>query len=87
MSPIQETSLEAYEEVQPKLERRQRQVLDAVRHYGSACDQQIADFTGLPINSITPRRNELMAKGLLVDHGIGIGPHGRHVHFWGLKKY
>lgn len=66
---ITDTSLDAYNSIKPELGDRQRVVLDVIRYLGNPTNTEISRYTGLPINIITPRTNELREKGLVVDAG------------------
>jgi hypothetical protein len=68
---IRDTSRSAFERVQPKITRSQEAVLQIVRaHPEGLTNAEIAYYMGIPINRVTPRRNELTHMGLLVDDGI-----------------
>lgn len=64
---VQDTSLEAFrKEVEPKLGAKQRIVMDVFnRAKRPVCNQELADHLRQPINTITPRVNELRALGLV----------------------
>ena len=68
------------------LGRRQGEVLDAIaelcRRRWRPCDKDVADFLTWPINSVTPRRGELVAAGRVVHAGNKIGKSGRKVACW-----
>lgn len=66
---VRETSLDAYfGEIEPDLNRRQKIVMAAFfRRNKPSSDREIADFLGNPINSITPRRNELADEELVKE--------------------
>ena len=66
---IQQTSLQAYELLQPKLGAKQQEVLSALRVLKQATDKDLARFLGWPINTITPRRLELERAGLVRERG------------------
>jgi hypothetical protein len=56
--------------VYPHLTTRQRPVLHYLRNIGSALtNAEIAAALQRPINEITPRTNELVKQGLLIDAG------------------
>ena len=66
MENIQSTSLKAYHgEVVPTLGQRQKVVLEALARSEGMTNVEISARIGLPINSITPRTFELLAKGLV----------------------
>ena len=48
------------------LGRQEKIVFDALRHLGRASDRMIEARTGLDINAVTGRRNELVRKGFIV---------------------
>jgi len=66
---IQQTSLMAFKEVKQELGERQRQVLSLFANAVVLSDQDIAYSLRLPINSITPRRNELEKLNLIIYCG------------------
>ena len=69
---IQQTSLLAYQGLQKALGERQALVLSLFRTHLRLYDQQIAKLLGWPINSTTPRRNELEHLGLIRRCGTTI---------------
>lgn len=84
----QETSLDVYHnEVKPKLGEKQQRVLDAFeRAKRPICNQEMAIYLNQPINTITPRVNELARKGLVVEHGRAAYPEtNRTVIYWKKK--
>lgn len=75
-------SLFAFSFLQPKLSDRQREVYDAMRMMNrSFTDKDLSDFMSIPINSITPRRGELLKKGLIRKSGDVI-QNGRKASLW-----
>lgn len=83
----QSTSLFSYMNfVKPNLGDRQREVYDAARMMNrSFTDKELAKFMGWEINSITPRRGELVKKGLLQKAGTVI-QNGRPAILWEVKQ-
>lgn len=61
-----ETSIEAYKEILETLGERQSEVLKAIRYLEYCTNTMISKHLNLPINSITPRTNELRKKGLVI---------------------
>jgi len=62
----QYTSLASYfGEVLDTLGSRQKKVLEAFTQKENFTNTEVADFLQMPINTITPRTNELVKKGLL----------------------
>ena len=53
------TSILAYVDILEELGERQTLVYTAIRNLKSCNNVMIAEFLGLPINSVTPRVNEL----------------------------
>lgn len=81
----QQTSMITYlQEVKPKLNQKQHEVYRAFEEYGPCTNKQLAELTGKPINTITPRCGELRAKGYLVDCYVA-DDGGRPAHYWGTK--
>jgi predicted HTH transcriptional regulator len=66
---IQSTSLEAFIHIQRSLNRLQNEVLKAARTQPNVTDQELAYMLKWPINRITPRRGELVEKGLVEEAG------------------
>lgn len=78
-----DTSLLAYAEVLENLGERQEQVFEVIRRLRSCNNLMIQKELGLPINSITPRVNELRELGVVRLHKRDICPYtGRKVKFW-----
>lgn len=77
-----QNSLFAFSFLQPKLSDRQKEVYTAMRAYSRAfTDKDLSDFMNIPINSITPRRGELLKKGLIRKSGDVI-QNGRRATLW-----
>jgi len=66
---VLDTSIEAYQNIKSQLGSRQRVVLDVIRYLETPTNVEISRYLGLPINTITPRTNELRKKGLICDAG------------------
>ena len=64
---IQDTTLESYAKLKDegKVCPRQKEIMWMFNRHGNLTDRALARFTGLPINSITPRRNELVKLNLV----------------------
>ncbi len=61
----------------------QQEVLNALRTLGSASDRDVRQFTGLDINIVTARRNDLVDLGLVTDDGKKFDSDTRrHVTLW-----
>ncbi len=67
MNKMQQTSLEAYYSLE-NLGKKQRVIFEVIKLEQPCTDKQIAEAIGMEINRITPRRNELVAMGLVVEH-------------------
>ncbi len=64
---IPDTSHEAYERVQPKISRKQHEVLEALKCLGgNATNHEIAAHLKWPIHTVTPRTGELRLMGKIV---------------------
>lgn len=79
---VRKTSLAAYDLVKPTLGERQKAVLDAILISGAATDLEIATYLNWPINTVTPRRGELVELGLVHKRGE-ITQNGRAATTWG----
>src|SRR4051812_31654591 len=65
--PTATTSREAYESIKPITASQRRLVCEFIARQGArgATDEEIADGTGLPSNSVRPRRGEVFGFGLI----------------------
>lgn len=82
MSQIQQTSLEAYWNLD-NVSGKRKVVFEAIKELGEACNLDIAYKLHWPINRITPRTNELVKLGLVVEAKKDITPlTGKRVIFW-----
>lgn len=69
---VRETSKEAYQNIQPVLSRRQKQVIDVYNQYAKGANltnREIAFCLGWDACQVTPRVGELRRKGQLVYAG------------------
>jgi DNA-binding MarR family transcriptional regulator len=71
---VQQTSIDSYIEVKLELGYRQRQVLKALLYLKEANNREIAEFLGMPINSVTPRIHELRKCGRVGYSKLAIDP-------------
>jgi Mn-dependent DtxR family transcriptional regulator len=62
---IQDTSLEAYKILQPKLGSMQNMIYNFLKVYPGSSNLDISRMLQKPINSITPRVKELRCMGLV----------------------
>ena len=79
----QETSGMAYDSIQATLGEKQKAVLKALSG-GPKTNQEIAEWLNWPINTVTPRTNELVKKKIVVEHSRKLGPSGRYAIRWGI---
>jgi len=83
---ILDTSLDAFQSIIPELGSRQAAVYDIIRHLNNPTNAEISRFMGMPINTITPRTNELRKRGLVTDAGKReCSVTGKTVHAWRIK--
>lgn len=76
------TSSDALERVRPARGRQQQTVLDALREHGAMTRHELATLTGLALQSVCGRANELLRSGEvreLVERGRKVVRDGRHV--------
>ena len=64
---IQQTSIEAYRDIQESLGDRQKRIYVLIKSLGSPTNKEISTFGGIEINCVTPRTNELVKKGLVQE--------------------
>lgn len=83
---ITRTSIDAYYNLKD-LGHRQEQVYHAIKELKSACNFDIANHLRMPINSITPRTNELVKKGYVEKAYVGKNKFtGTNSIYWKLKN-
>ena len=83
---IQQTSLEAYIWVKQHISRRQEQILKAFKgELWGMTNKRISKKTGLPINCVTPRVQELRKKGIL-EYARTTTENGRKAMCWELSN-
>ena len=83
INPVKATSLLAYAEILENLGERQLEVLKAIDKIEPCSDLDLVDYLKKPINTITPRRNELVKMGLVVEAKVDISKQThRSVTFW-----
>lgn len=74
INPVRPTSLLAFVEVLSNLGERQLEVLKTIDKIEPCNNLMISRELGLPINSVTPRCQELRRKGLVKESFIGDCP-------------
>ena len=83
---VRDTSVISYRDIKSQLGGRQKVVLDVIRYLGRATNVEISSYLGLPINTITPRTNELVKKCLVCDVGKKeCAITGRMAYVWRVK--
>jgi len=71
---LRTTSLLAYYEALENMNTRQRECLLALDKLGEANNLMVSKRSGLPINVVCPRMNELKKKGLIREIKIDFCP-------------
>ena len=71
-----ETKAAAFEAIQPSIRKSQWRVFTALCQLVKATDRQLKDATGLEINVVCGRRNELVKRGLVTACGETQGSAG-----------
>jgi DNA-binding MarR family transcriptional regulator len=85
--PYQETSGLAYDSVIETVNKKQSQVLAVIEdHPSGMTNQEIAEYLGWPINTVTPRVYELVKKGWVEASGWRKGKTGRKCLVWAFVK-
>lgn len=82
---VEQTSLLAYAQIQSKLGAMQQAVYDTIEEFGPIADFDIAKKLKRDINTITPRRGELIFKGLVTVHAMGLNSLGHSAKLWVVK--
>jgi hypothetical protein len=67
-SGMRDTSLDAYRSIKIELGKRQQLVYNAIKTLGCPTNLEISRWLNIPINQITPRTNELVKLGMVVEH-------------------
>lgn len=79
---VQQTSILAWLDVQPKLSNKQKEVMEALEEIQPADNRMLAKHLRWEINTITPRVNELRKKNRIERAYVGEGASGKLVNFW-----
>lgn len=85
------TSGAAYKEAKININEKQRKVLEAIAFLNSIGtnpnDKEITEYLGWAINCVTPRRGELLTKGLIYETGKLPDPKtGRTTSYWKVSN-
>ncbi len=64
---VRQTSIEAYSRIKKELGKRQQEVYDGFLGNGTCTNLELSRLLGIPINQITPRTNELVKLGFVVE--------------------
>jgi len=85
--PVRDTSKLAYDQISPSIGRKQALVLNTIaKAKRPVNNQEIASHLVLPINTITPRTNELLSLDVIELAFKAIYPAtGRKVCYWKVK--
>lgn len=79
---IRQTSLKAYSEIDESIGNMQLKVLNCIRKYPRISNKDIGRIINMPINSVTPRTNELVKGGKVCEAGKERGVNGRLAIVW-----
>ena len=80
------TSGKAWDEIQPHLGGMQVRVLKYMDQTDRpVCNYEIAEGMRKPVNTITPRVNELVKKGFVRPYKIQQSPTGKSAQYWDLE--
>ena len=81
---MQQSSLEAYQMIKPKLPQCRKVVYDVILDYAPISNKEIAERLDWPINKVTPRVKELRDMGLVHKVFKNEDPESHvNVNFWG----
>lgn len=83
---VQQTQLEAYNSLSD-LGAKQSAVYQTIKKLQEASDHDIADEMNVPINTVTPRRNELFRMGVIREARRDISKQTKkRVIFWAISN-
>lgn len=82
---VSSTSQLAYTQIKPQLGKRQTQVYLALKELGSATNEMLAEYLGVPINYITGRTFELKKFDMVDVVGLGKNKSGFSAKVWAVK--
>jgi len=81
------TSILAYQEIEPCINTRQRQIIKALGKLQYATNSMISHYLNIPINCVTGRTNELRKLGVIVYSHTSRDPYTKfQSKYWKLKK-
>lgn len=64
---VRQTSIEGYNSIRGKIGQRQEEVLKTILKFGPMNNRAISEVLQRPINTVTPRVNELRKAGLVQE--------------------
>lgn len=80
---IQETSLEAFNDIQCKMGEMQRLILNIIKVYPNVSNHEISNIIHKPINCVTPRVKELRVMGFVTQGATKVDRQtGKNVMTW-----
>src|SRR5437870_440900 len=68
----------------PPLRPDHELVIETLRKYGALTDAELAKKSGMPIRSASPRRSELVKRGLVEEVGTSQTAAGKNAKTWDL---
>lgn len=81
------TAIKSYHSIIDSLPEKRKEVFDMLKILKVACNMDISEALGLPINRITPRMNELVKLGIVVESHRAINPKtDKRVIYWKVKE-
>lgn len=87
MTNVRDTSIAAYKDILSGLPPKRARVLGIIKREKNVSNSELSVFLGWPINTVTPRVNELRRLGLVFGDGKRICKiTGRRVHVWEVEK-
>ncbi len=81
---MKETSLEAYDEIKPKLQPKEKRVLEIIQKHQPISNGDISEKLFWPINCVTGRTNSLVKKDLVKEVDVAKNRFNRNVIRWGI---
>ena len=86
INKVRNTSVQAFHSIDD-LSERQEAVYYALHSLKTACNLDLATHLHLPINSVTPRTNELVTRDFVEESHRAINPQTKkRVIYWRIKQ-
>lgn len=80
------TAVQSYHDIIDSLPERRKKVYQALLKIQPACNLDVSEHLGIPINQVTPRMNELVTLDVVTEDHRGMCKQtNRRVIFWKIR--